>query len=221
MVMTGGAAVRAAGVQGGAPAKPATASAQKPAPAKPAAGTTKPAAGAPASAKAGAAAAAADATAGPQLIIEPAKGTIVVQLYAKDAPKSIDHVVKLAKRGFYTQQRVHRVVKGQLLQFGDQQSRDATRREWWGRGAESGSGNPIGVAEISKTRKHKVGTVAMAHSGDPAASDSQMYITTRAMPTLDGKYTIIGQVVSGLEILPKFEVGDVIKKVTVKDAPGT
>jgi cyclophilin family peptidyl-prolyl cis-trans isomerase len=187
------------------------AQAQKPAPAKPAA--TKPAATA--------AKPAAETASGPQLVIETVKGTIVVQLFPQDAPKAVDHVLKLARRGFYTNQRVHRVVKGQFIQFGDVQSRDATLREWWGRGPNSGSGQPIGVAEISKTRKHKPGTVAMADSGDPAAADSQMYITTRAMPNLDGHHTIIGQVVTGLDVVPKIAMGDVIKKVTVKEASGT
>jgi cyclophilin family peptidyl-prolyl cis-trans isomerase len=186
---------------------------------KPAApATAKPA---PATAKPGAASAvpAPDPALGPMLVIETVKGTIYVQLFAKEAPKSVEQVVRLAKTGFYTQQKVHRVVAGQIVQFGDKQSRDATLREWWGRGPSSGSGKPIGISEVSKTRKHKAGTVAMAHPGDVRASDSQIYIALRPMPNLDGKHNIIGEVKSGQAIVPKLAVADIIKKVTVIETP--
>jgi cyclophilin family peptidyl-prolyl cis-trans isomerase len=160
-----------------------------------------------------------DPALGPMLVIETVKGTIYVQLFAKEAPKSVEQVVRLTKTGFYNQQKVHRVVAGQIVQFGDKQSRDATLREWWGRGPGSGSGRPIGVDETSKTRKHKAGTLAMAHPGDVRSSDSQMYIATRPMANLDGKHNIIGEVKSGYPIVPKLAVGDIIKKVTVIEAP--
>jgi cyclophilin family peptidyl-prolyl cis-trans isomerase len=160
-----------------------------------------------------------DPALGPMLVIETVKGTIYVQLFAKEAPKSVEQVVRLTKGNIYNQQKVHRVVAGQLVQWGDKQSRDATMREWWGKGPSSGSGKPIGVDETSKTRKHKAGTVAMAHAGDVRASDSQMYIALRPMAQLDGKHTIIGEVKSGMAIVPKLAVADVIKKVTVIEAP--
>ena len=195
-------------------AKPATPQA----PAKPGGVTAKPAAPAAAAASA---TPAPDPAIGPMLVIETVKGTIYVQLFAKEAPKSVEQVVRLTKGNFYNQQKVHRVVAGQLVQWGDKQSRDATLREWWGKGPSSGSGKPIGVDETSKTRKHKAGTVAMAHAGDVKASDSQMYIALRPMPQLDGKHIIIGEVKSGMAIVPKLAVADVIKKVTVIDPAGT
>jgi cyclophilin family peptidyl-prolyl cis-trans isomerase len=188
-------------------AKPAT-----PPPAKPGGVTAKPGAAASATP-------APDPAIGPMLVIETVKGTIYVQLFAKEAPKSVAQVVSLTKGNFYNQQKVHRVVPGQIVQFGDKQSRDATLREWWGKGPSSGSGKPIGVDETSKTRKHKAGTVAMAHAGDVRASDSQIYITLRPMPQLDGKHSIIGEVKSGMAIVPKLAMADVIKKVTVIEVP--
>jgi cyclophilin family peptidyl-prolyl cis-trans isomerase len=185
-------------------AKPAT-------PAKPGGVTAKPG---PASATP-----APDPALGPMLVIDTVKGTIYVQLFAKEAPKSVEQVVRLTKGNFYNQQKVHRVVAGQLVQFGDKQSRDATLREWWGKGPSSGSGKPIGVDETSKTRKHKAGTFAMAHAGDVRASDSQVYFALRPMPQLDGKHIIVGEVKSGAAILPKLAVGDTIKKVTVIESP--
>jgi cyclophilin family peptidyl-prolyl cis-trans isomerase len=191
---------------------PSFAQGTKPAaPAKPAPATAKPAAAS--------AVPAPDPALGPMLVLETVKGTIYIQLFAKEAPKSVEQVVRLTKTGFYNQQKVHRIIPGQVVQFGDKQSRDATLREWWGRGPGSGSGKPIGVAEFSKTRKHKAGTLAMAHPGDVRASDSQMYIALRPMPNLDGKHNIIGEVKSGMAIVPKLAVADIIKKVTVIEVP--
>jgi cyclophilin family peptidyl-prolyl cis-trans isomerase len=59
----------------------------------------------------------------------------------------------------------------------------------------------------------------MAHPGDVRSSDSQIYFALRPMPQLDGKHSIIGEVKSGMAILPKLAEGDVIKKVTVIEAP--
>jgi len=157
----------------------------------------------------------------PQLIVETAKGTFTIQLFPDTAPKSVEHILKLVNSGFYRSQRIHRVVAGQLVQFGDKQTRDMTLRNTWGRGPMSGSGQPIGVAEISKAHLHTRGAVGLAHAGDPKAADSQMYITTRVMPTLDGKYAVIGQVTAGMDVVLKLKVEDEIKNVTAKGVPGT
>jgi cyclophilin family peptidyl-prolyl cis-trans isomerase len=151
----------------------------------------------------------------PVLTFETVKGTIVVETFPLEAPKSVEHILALVKRRFYDGTAVHRVVAAQLVQFGDQQSRNAQLKEWWGRGPNSGSGNPIGVAEISKKRTHKRGSLSLAHSGNPAAADSQMFFALKAAPQWDGKYTVIGQVTEGLDLIAKLQVGDRIKKVTV------
>ena len=57
----------------------------------------------------------------------------------------------------------------------------------------------------------------MAYARDPANADSQMYITLAPQPGLDGKYTVFGSVTSGMDVVDKLEIGDVIKRVTVKD----
>jgi peptidylprolyl isomerase len=189
---------------------------------KPASQTPAPSAAKPAGpAKGATPAKTANAVPQPQLIVETAKGIITIQLFPDTAPKSVEHILKLVNSGFYRGQRVHRVVPGQLVQFGDKQSRDMTLKSWWGRGAQSGSGSPIGVAEISKKHLHTRGAVGLAHPGDPRAADSQMYITTRALPNLDGKYTVIGQVTSGMDVVLKLKVEDEIKNVTAKGVPGT
>jgi cyclophilin family peptidyl-prolyl cis-trans isomerase len=149
----------------------------------------------------------------PTLVIETVKGTLEVQLFRTEAPRSVDHILDLVKRNFYRSQRVHRVVST-LVQFGDPQSRDMTKRASWGTGS---SFRPIGVAEISK-RKHVRGAVGLAHAGNATLADSQIYIMKTASPALDGKHAIIGQVTSGLSVIDKLEVTDMIKLVTIKEA---
>lgn len=150
---------------------------------------------------------------GPMMTIETVKGTIEIQLYPNDAPKTVEHIVALAKRNFYNGLRVHRAVPGFVVQFGDPLTRDMTRRTIWGTG---GSGRPIGASEVK--RKHGPGAVAVAHPdpGDPKLADSQMYIAFSAQPKLDQTFTVFGQVVSGLDAAKKLVVTDVIRKVTIK-----
>ena len=158
-----------------------------------------------------AAPAAKPASAGPILVVETAKGMIEIQTYPADAPKTVEHIVALAKRNFYNGLRVHRVVPGFVVQFGDPQTRDMTKRDRWGSG---GSGRNIGVGEVK--RKHVIGAVAAAHPGDPRLGDSQMYITFAAQPKLDRDFTVFGQVTSGMDVARKLVVNDIIRRVTVK-----
>jgi cyclophilin family peptidyl-prolyl cis-trans isomerase len=155
--------------------------------------------------------------AGPVIVIETAKGTIEFETYPDEAPKTVAHVVALVKRNFYNGLRVHRVVPGFVVQFGDPQTRDMTKRELWGRGPASGSGRPIGVAEITRKRTHKKGAVAMAHRGVATEADSQIYITLAARPDLDGKYTVFGQVIAGADVPATLAVTDVIRRVSLRD----
>src|SRR5205809_7931004 len=111
--------------------------------------------------------------AGPIIVVETAKGAFEIETYPNEAPKSVEHILTLVRRNFYNGLRVHRVVKGQLVQFGDRLTRDMSKRDYWGTG---GSGKPIGVSEVSPKRKHLIGSVALAHAGDPRGADSQMYI---------------------------------------------
>jgi peptidylprolyl isomerase len=155
----------------------------------------------------------------PVFRIETAKGVMVVETYPMDAPKSFEHILALVKKKFYDNQAVHRVVAGQAVQFGDPQSRNMMLVDWWGRGPNSGSGKMIGVSEISKTRKHRRGTLSIANSGSPALGDSQLFVALRAVPAWDGKYTILGQVTSGIEVADRLARGDKIKSFTVTGAP--
>jgi peptidyl-prolyl cis-trans isomerase B (cyclophilin B) len=154
--------------------------------------------------------------AGSVIVFETAKGAIEIETYPNEAPKTVAHILALVKRGFYNGIRVHRVEPKFVVQFGDPQTRDMTKKDMWGRGPGAGSGKPIGVAEMHKNRPHKIGSVAMAHAGDPAKADSQIYITLRETPQLNKNYTVFGQVISGMDVVQKIAVGDVIKRATVK-----
>jgi cyclophilin family peptidyl-prolyl cis-trans isomerase len=208
-----GAAPQAAGrAQGTAPKQqspPKTA--PRPAARHPAGQPAKPAAAKPA-----AAVAQPTPGAGPVIVVETSKGTFEFETYPDDAPKTVDNILALTKKGFYNGQRFHRVVPGFVIQVGDPQTRDMTKRDQWGRGSAAGSGRPVGVAEFSKKHLHTKGAVAMAHAGDAAQADSQFYVTLAAVPRLDGKYAVFGHVLSGADVPAKIEVGDVIKKMYVK-----
>ena len=152
--------------------------------------------------------------AGPVLLLESAKGAMEITLYPADAPKSVEHILSLVRRHFYRGLRFHRVTNS-LIQIGDPQTRNMSLEGAWG---TLGSEDPIGVAEISKTRKHERGTVGLAHAGDPKYADSQIYIMKAASPSLDGKYTIIGHVTKGIEVVDKFVKADIVTDITLKTA---
>jgi cyclophilin family peptidyl-prolyl cis-trans isomerase len=152
--------------------------------------------------------------AGPVLVLETVKGTIEIETYPEEAPKTVAHIIELARKNFYNGQRFHRADPNFVVQIGDPVSRDMSRIDWWGR---QGSGKPIGVAEITKKRKNGVGAVGMGHTGDPRAADSQFYITRRVAPELDGKYTVFGKVIKGMDVVEKIQKGDVLKRAYLKD----
>ena len=155
--------------------------------------------------------------AGPVIVLETSRGTIELETYPEEAPKTVAQIVGLVRRGFYDGLRFHRSDPGFLVQIGDPSSRDMSRRDFWGRGS---SGTPIGVAEITKKRRNIRGAVAMAYAGsDPRAADSQFYILRRASPQLDPKYTVFGRVIKGIEVVDTIEAADMLRKAAVREGP--
>jgi cyclophilin family peptidyl-prolyl cis-trans isomerase len=151
--------------------------------------------------------------AGPVIVLETVKGTIEIETYPEEAPKTVARVTELVGKNFYNGQRFHRADPNFVVQIGDPVSRDMSRIDWWGR---QGSGKPIGVAEITRKRKNGVGAVGMGHSGDPRAADSQFYITRRVAPELDGKYTVFGRVIKGMDVVNKIQKGDMLRRAYLK-----
>jgi cyclophilin family peptidyl-prolyl cis-trans isomerase len=152
----------------------------------------------------------------PVVVVETSKGTFSFETFPGEAPVSVGHVLALVRAKFYDGQRVHRAQPGFVVQFGDPQTRDASKRDVWGRGEAAGSGKTVGAAEVSKKHLHVVGAVGLAHRGNPYEADSQIYITLSRRPELDGRYVVFGQIISGGEIPPMLQVGDEIRRVYVR-----
>ena len=123
-------------------------------------------------------------------------GRVVIQLLPEIAPKHVERVKLLARKGFYDGIVFHRVIEGFMAQGGDPTGT--------GTGG-SGLGNL--KAEFSTTRHFLRGTVGAARAASPDSADSQFYIMFAPAPHLDGQYTIWGQVVSGMEFVDKIKRG--------------
>jgi cyclophilin family peptidyl-prolyl cis-trans isomerase len=181
-------------------------------PAKPA--THKPAAATPSTAsKAATPAGTPTPGAGPVVVVDTSKGTFEFETYPNEAPRTVEHVLNLVKKNFYNGLRFHRVEPGFVIQAGDPNTRDFTKKDLWGTG---GSGTPVGVAELSRKHLHVKGAVAMAHPGNAAKADAQFYVMLGPRASLDGKYVVFGKVISGFDVPDKIRVGDVIRKMSVK-----
>jgi len=155
--------------------------------------------------------------AAPLVVVDTERGTFAFAMFERDAPLSVAHIVSLVKRGFYDGQRVHRAVPGFVVQFGDPQTRSLDQQADWGRGAGASSGSAIGVAEMSAKRKNVALAVGLAHMGEPASADSQLYILLDTRPELDGQYAVIGQVVEGEDVPATLHVGDGIRRVYLRE----
>ncbi len=123
-------------------------------------------------------------------------GRVVIQLLPDIAPKHVARVKELARKGFYDGIVFHRVIDGFMAQGGDPTGT--------GTGG-SGLGNV--PAEFTRTRHFLRGTVGAARSSDPNSADSQFFIMFAPAPSLDGQYTIWGQVISGMEFVDKIKRG--------------
>ena len=122
-------------------------------------------------------------------------------------------ILELVKRNYYNGLRVHRTEPGMLVQWGDPQTRDMTKKADWG---TKGSGKPVGVSQVSSKRPHRTGAVGAAWARDPRSFDGQIYVVTSPQPQLNTRYTVWGQVISGMDVVEKLRVLDVIKRATVK-----
>ena len=154
-------------------------------------------------------------TTNPVIVVETDKGVIEIELFPKMAPKGVEHILALVEKNFYRGHRVHRVTPN-LVQWGDPGSRNVRNQSSWGSG---GSGTRVGVAEITPAMKHVRGAVGLAYAGEAKYADSQLYIMKNLMTGLDGDYSIIGRVLSGITVADKLQISDVIKNITLKGAP--
>ncbi len=136
--------------------------------------------------------------------IETAKGNLVLELFAADAPATVNNFVFLAREGFYDGVTFHRIIPGFMAQGGDPTG--------------TGSGGPgyKFADEFSQQRGHGVGTLSMANSG-PTTNGSQFFITYAPQPHLDGKHSVFGNLTQGMDVLESLVNGDVMTKVTIAE----
>jgi peptidyl-prolyl cis-trans isomerase B (cyclophilin B) len=137
--------------------------------------------------------------------IDTSKGSIVVDLFAKDAPITVNNFVFLARDKFYDGTKFHRVIPDFMVQGGDPTG--------------TGSGGPgykFGDELKNNPRKHQVGTLSMANAG-PNTNGSQFFITHVVTDWLDGKHTVFGQVkdAKSQQVVNSIKQGDTINSVTI------
>ncbi len=131
-------------------------------------------------------------------ILKTSLGDIEVVFFADKAPKTVANFIALAQKGFYDQTKFHRVIKDFMIQGGDPLSKDDTQMAVWGTG-----GPGYQFADEINSEKLVRGALAMANSG-PNTNGSQFFIVTAAAtPWLDGKHTVFGKAVKGLDVVQK------------------
>ena len=129
------------------------------------------------------------------LYLDVPAGRVIIELRPDLAPNHVARIKELAREGFYDGIVFHRVIDGFMAQTGDPRG-DGT----------GGSGTNL-KAEFSK-EKHVRGTASMARAQHPDSADSQFFICFAPAPFLNGKYTVWGQVVSGMEHIDAIKKGD-------------
>ena len=128
------------------------------------------------------------------IVIDTTKGPIVIKLRTDIAPKHAERIKQLARDGFYNNVPFHRVMDGFMAQTGDGQNFNGT----------GGSKYPNLKAEFSNV-PFKRGVVGMARAGSPDSANSQFFICFAEASFLNGKYTVVGDVVSGMDVVDKLK----------------
>jgi cyclophilin family peptidyl-prolyl cis-trans isomerase len=134
-------------------------------------------------------------------VVETKLGKIVIEFYDKDAPKTVANFIKLAQQGFYDGTTFHRVIPGFMIQGGDPNSKSPDR-------STHGKGGPSYTVEAEIKRDHVRGTVATARLGDQVnpdkrSSGSQFFINVNDNSSLNGGYTVFGNVIAGMDVADK------------------
>jgi peptidylprolyl isomerase len=138
------------------------------------------------------------------IVIDTNKGQIIVKLRTDLAPQHAERIKTLAREHFYDNVPFHRVIEGFMAQTGDGQNFNGT----------GGSKLPNLPAEFSQV-PFKRGIVGMARKGDPNSANSQFFIMYKETSALNGQYTVIGEVVSGMNVVDKIKKGEPVDKPDV------
>ena len=132
-----------------------------------------------------------------QAIIRTNLGDITLKFFPEVAPNHVNNFIELAKKGFYNGTTFHRVVPKFVIQGGDPNSKNPDR-------SKHGMGGPGYQVKAEFNKKpHRRGTLSMARSAHPDSAGSQFFICVADIPSLDGQYTVFGEVVKGIEVVDK------------------
>ena len=135
--------------------------------------------------------------------IETEHGNMVLELFASDVPNTVNNFVFLANDGFYDGVTFHRVVPGFVAQGGDPTG--------------TGKGDPgYSFADEFSEHTHLTGALSMANAG-PDTNGCQFFITFTPQHGLDGKHSVFGQLIDGMDVLEQIEQGDVIIRITIEE----
>jgi peptidyl-prolyl cis-trans isomerase B (cyclophilin B) len=141
-------------------------------------------------------------------------GTIVADLYEKDAPLAVANFEKLANSKFYDGVKFHRVIADFVVQGGDPLSRDLP--DGHPRVGTGGPGWTIKCETVGNPRTHELGSLSMAHAGkDTGGSQFFMVLSEASTRHLNGVHTVFGKITQGIDVMQKIKKNDVMNSVRV------
>ena len=135
--------------------------------------------------------------------IETEKGNLVLELFASDVPLTVNNFVFLSREGFYDNTTFHRVLPDFMVQGGDPTG--------------TGTGGPgYKFADEFTERTHVAGALSMANAG-PNTNGSQFFITYAPQHHLDGRHSVFGQLIEGMDVLERIETNEIIIRITIEE----
>lgn len=147
------------------------------------------------------------------IVVNTSKGTFEIGLYGKDAPNTVKNIEELVKSKYYDGMLIHRIAKGFVIQFGDPNTKDASKKSLWGVGGETWDKNvlqdELNIETPSAQRGYEYGVVAMATTGVKNSATSQFFICLESASQLPFLYPIFGKVTKGIDIIKKISVSPI------------
>jgi peptidyl-prolyl cis-trans isomerase B (cyclophilin B) len=146
--------------------------------------------------------------------IETSRGTVVAELYEKEAPNTVANFEKLANSGYYDGTKFHRVIPDFVVQGGDPYSKGGEHAK--GPVGTGGPGYTIKCETSGNPHKHDKGAMSMAHAGkDTGGSQFFMVLNPDNCRHLNGVHTVFGKITQGLDVLAQIKQNDTLTKARV------